>query len=405
MERLKARGHEVTVLASDYRVSDSPQTGSPEQAILGAPTDGVLRRLRLTAPLPGMPSGQSSFGALPDAEWHNQRVFQEVCAACQPQIVYFWNMALLSISLVFLARKSGLPISFFVSEHWLSRWENDDWYSRTTPDYRYTPNKLRARLLKTALRAVARARAIYLPASADGPDLSHVQFCSQFLKDAAVQAGKPAQDGVVIHWGIAPETFPTGERNRPPVRLLYVGRVSADKGVHTAVEAVSLLVHRHGHKNIRLTVAGRASDPDYLRRLESLAADGGVKDNVVFAGSLPREELPCLYQAHDILVFPSIWEEPFGITPLEAMCSGMAVVGTTTGGSGEIFSEGVNALTFPPDDATQCAAQIARLQRDSLLLAAIQQNAVTTVQQQFTIGGMVSRIEQVLRQSIASQEK
>jgi glycogen synthase len=403
VEGLKARGHEVAVLTSDYSVSGPPQTGSQEQATPGTQDERILRRLRLTAPIPGTPGGQVPFGMLPEVERHNQRVFQDACATYRPQVVYFWNMALVSISLVFLARQASLPINFYVSEHWLSRWENDAWYSRTTPDYRYTPNKLRARLLKMTLRVAALARSIYIPASSEGPDLSHVQFCSQFLKDAAIEAGKPAQNGRVIHWGIESEAFPAVERNRPPVRLLYVGRVSPDKGVHTAVEAVCLLVHRHGHKNVTLTVAGRASDSDYMRRLEALAADGGVKDNVVFAGQFAREQLPGIYQTHDVLVFPSIWEEPFGITPLEAMCSGLAVVGTTTGGSREIFREGVNALTFPREDAAQCATQIARLQSDPLLLAAIRQNAITTVQQQFTMRGMVSQIEQALLLSMEAQ--
>ena len=67
-------------------------------------------------------------------------------------------------------------------------------------------------------------------------------------------------------------------------------------------------------------------------------------------GQMSRDALTSAYREHDILVFASTWEEPLGITLLEAMASGLAVVGTGAGGSAEILQPEVNALTFPRSD-------------------------------------------------------
>ena len=47
--------------------------------------------------------------------------------------------------------------------------------------------------------------------------------------------------------------------------------------------------------------------------------------------------MPAVYRAHDLLLFTSEWAEPFALTPIEAMGCGLPVIGTTTGGSAELF--------------------------------------------------------------------
>jgi glycosyltransferase involved in cell wall biosynthesis len=69
---------------------------------------------------------------------------------------------------------------------------------------------------------------------------------------------------------------------------------------------------------------------------------------------VPRFDLPALYRAHDVLVFPSVWQEPFGLTQIEAMACGLPVIGTGTGGSDEILTPDT-ALRFPPGDIAALA--------------------------------------------------
>ena len=100
-----------------------------------------------------------------------------------------------------------------------------------------------------------------------------------------------------------------------------------------------------------------------------------------------------MYREHGILIFPSCWDEPFAITPLEAMASGLAVVGTVAGGSREIFEHDVNALIFPEEDSRACADQVHRLLADPEFTAGLGQRARRTILDHFTLEGMVDRIE------------
>ena len=145
-----------------------------------------------------------------------------------------------------------------------------------------------------------------------------------------------------------------------------------------------------------LTIVG---GPDYGDRVHRLVSSLGLEDNVRFTGLVPRDQLPSIYQEHDILLFPSIWEEPFSLTLLEALSSGLAVVGTNTGGSSEILKDEENALTFPKEDVDACTAQIMRLFRCPELMKNLQQNGRRTVEEKFRLDQMVDKIDLALRKT------
>jgi len=65
---------------------------------------------------------------------------------------------------------------------------------------------------------------------------------------------------------------------------------------------------------------------------------------------VPRGDLPAVYGEHDVLVFPSKWQEPFGLTPIEAMACGRSVVGTRIGGPPEFVTPTAGVLVDPTDE-------------------------------------------------------
>ena len=144
-------------------------------------------------------------------------------------------------------------------------------------------------------------------------------------------------------------------------------------------------------------MGGGAIAPGYEAELRALVRNAQLESRVRFAGKLPHDQLPALYQDHDILIFPSIWEEPFSITLLEAMASGLAVVATATGGSAELLRHNHNALIFPPADAGACAAQLAALLNDPVLFERIRSTGRETIERHYTIAQMADRIEALLR--------
>jgi len=106
--------------------------------------------------------------------------------------------------------------------------------------------------------------------------------------------------------------------------------------------------------------------------------------------------MPPLLQQYDVLVFPSIWEEPLARMVQEAMATGVVVVGTTTGGTREILVEGETGLTFEPEDAAALARRVEELSNDRALMARLAQNARSKVTRQFDIRHTVDEIEEHL---------
>ena len=170
----------------------------------------------------------------------------------------------------------------------------------------------------------------------------------------------------------------------------------------TAIAALGLLAKEPGFSGLTLSIAGGGMHPDYENKLRAMPAELGIAERVQFLGKIPRAELSRVYAEHDALVFPSEWAEPFAITPLEAIASGLVVVGTTTGGSGELFRNRETAMTFAAGDAADCARAIRELCADGGLCEKISFNARLAVRSQHTLAAMVDKIEASLLRECAA---
>ncbi len=381
VDALRRRGHDVRVLTSMHGVNRPEQSGHVHRWL---ETD---LGLKINDPA-------ADWRRVVKKEAINRRAFERLCRSFTPDLVYVWNATHVSLSVAVRAQRMGLKVCYFVSDHWLTQWERDALYSLS----RRTPRRLHR---KAAWRLLITWLHLNGTLTRDELDLRRVQFASRFLKQAALDAGLPVADAEVIHWGIDVERFPFNEAARRPVRLLYVGQLTALKGVHTAIEALKKIRENPLHTEATLTVAG---GPDYDDRLHRLAESLGVGPSVRFTGLLPREQLPAIYRAHDALIFPSVWDEPFSITLLEAMACGLAVVGTNTGGSAEILRDGENALIFAKEDSPGCAARVARLLGDAALFQRIRREGRRTVEGRFRLDRMVDHIECELRKHAGAGE-
>ena len=172
--------------------------------------------------------------------------------------------------------------------------------------------------------------------------------------------------------------------------------------MHTAILALGNLVHQRELHHINLTIVG-AGDSNYETHLRQLARQQNVESFVVFLGTQPKEAMPQLYAEADVFLFTSIWPEPFGRVLVEAMASGVVVVGAATGGAEEIMTEGVNALTFPPGDAPGLAAQIWRLVEKPSLLDQLAEAGRRTATERFEIQRMIEEIEAYLQAVVVKQ--
>jgi glycosyltransferase involved in cell wall biosynthesis len=186
-------------------------------------------------------------------------------------------------------------------------------------------------------------------------------FNSRYTLERATEVRLRKSQATVVHPGI------DGRFSQPLPsqpwgwRLAYMGRLDRQKGIDTAVAALA-----HLPETASLTIWG-SGDAAYAQELRALADRLGAADRVRFEGFAPAEKLPMAYAAADAIVFPVRWNEPFGLSPLEAMGVGRPVVTTARGGTAEFVRARENALVFDADDPAGLAGCVVRLASDPAL--------------------------------------
>ena len=126
--------------------------------------------------------------------------------------------------------------------------------------------------------------------------------------------------------------------------IVYSGRINEEKGVSELIEAMLLLKE---HATFKLLIIGGTffgntkSEDRFVCSLKGKIK--GIEDRCIFTGFIPYSQVPLYLRLADIAVLPSLWEEPFGLTIVEAMASGLPIITTRSGGIPEIC-EGVATI-------------------------------------------------------------
>jgi glycosyltransferase involved in cell wall biosynthesis len=252
----------------------------------------------------------------------------------------------MSLSLLERARRRGIPSNAVVCDDWLLYGPEVDAWTRI-----FARRPLLGRLVGRAGGITTR-----LDLGAVGP----VLFPSETTRRRALETVALA-DTEVCPQGVDQTLFQPAAERPWSWRLLYVGRIDPRKGIRLAIEALVELPDE-----ATLTIAG-AGDDAHLAELRRIADARGLSERVAFTVR-PREALPALYAEADALLFPVIWEEPWGLVPLEAMSVGRPVIASGRGGSAEYLRELRNCLLFEPDEGPGAlAAAIRRLAGDEEL--------------------------------------
>ena len=350
MDRLRARGHQITVLTTTMRVDGV--TDPPDER-----AQGVRRDLtfywddhRLVSP---------SLRRRLAIERANQKALRSALTDARPDVVSVWNMGAMSLGLLTTLVEDDVPMVLAVCDDWLVYGPLlDAW----------------ARLFRGRKRLARVARSWFgvptaLPNIADAGGFC---FVTDFVRRRAREkAHVDPPNSTVVYSGIDRVDFPPSvpEPRSWSGRLLYVGRIDDRKGLDVAIEALAKLPG-----TARLDILGRG-DAAYRARLETLARTLGVSDRVRF-DVVPRSALRENYRTADVLLFPVLWEEPFGLVPIEALACATPVIATGTGGSAEFLSDGFNCILTPPGDASALAEAVERLSADEGLRAHLVENGL-----------------------------
>jgi mannosyltransferase len=201
-----------------------------------------------------------------------------------------------------------------------------------------------------------------------------------------------AVDNAVIMHGIDTERFhPADHRSSAKAELSLAptqrhigcfGRIRRQKGTDLFVDAmIALLPTRPDWTALiagRTTAEHTAFEADLRARIDA----AGLSDRIVFVGE--HTDIDRWYRALDLFVAPQRWEG-FGLTPLEAMASGVPVIAADVGAFSELIVEGKTGRIVPPDDDGALAAAIAPYFDDEGLRAAASHAAVDHVRRNFPL--------------------
>ncbi|MBB1497951.1 glycosyltransferase family 4 protein [Paracoccus sp. MC1862] len=174
------------------------------------------------------------------------------------------------------------------------------------------------------------------------------------------------------------------------------GRVRAQKGVDLLIEAALRVFPRH--PRAQLVFSGRIT-PDnrtFVDDLMARAQAAGIADRIRFLGEIPWDDVVRLYRTLDLFAAPARWEG-FGLTPLEAMASGVPVIAARVGAYETLIRDGETGTLVPREDAEALAAALERWLSDDAGREAAGRAARAHVEANHAIEGEARAIVAVYR--------
>lgn len=189
--------------------------------------------------------------------------------------------------------------------------------------------------------------------------------------------------------GGLPDRISHARKDGEPLRILFVGRLSVEKGLTYLLDACAMLDAQVPYE---LTIVGGGPlEAEVRARLTARTR---------FTGVVPRAHLGAVYGDHDVFCTPAL-SEPFATVILEALVSGLPVIGTRVGGIPDVVEEGRNGLLVPPADAPALAGAISRLALDEPLRASMAGRARASVLPRLAWDSIGDRLAEAIRRVIA----
>lgn len=183
------------------------------------------------------------------------------------------------------------------------------------------------------------------------PEIFNIEKYGMEVADKVIAVSNRTKTMIIEHYGIAPDKIrvvhngveregdylknPIGRYFKNDKIVLYLGRITMQKGPDYFIEAANLVLQRM--ENVRFVMAGSG---DMTRRLVERMAALRIADRFHFTGFLGAEDREKVFSMSDLYVMPSV-SEPFGITPLEAMRHNIPVIISKQSGVGEVLSNAI----------------------------------------------------------------
>ena len=220
--------------------------------------------------------------------------------------------------------------------------------------------------------------------------LSVSEYYAEFMPH---YLGIPRQKIYVVPLGINPQGFEL--RQSQPDGSFTVGflaRVAPEKGLHVLAEAYRLL--RKELPSARFEVAGymAADCKPYLAEIEKHLDEAGLGAEFHYHGVLDRADKISFMRKLDVMSVPATYDEPKGVSLLEAMACGVPLVQPSRGAFTEIVQSTGGGILVPPDDPAELAHGILKIARDKRLAEELGANGFRGVREHYSAAHMADRL-------------
>jgi glycosyltransferase involved in cell wall biosynthesis len=195
-------------------------------------------------------------------------------------------------------------------------------------------------------------------------------------------------------------------RNLKEQIVLFVGRITNQKGVEVLIEAAEILIQQRGKKNLTFVIVGPNEQFDasveqtlYSYKLSKMIKEFGLEGHIHLTGRISGEALERFFTICDIFVLPSYFET-FPRVVLEAMSFGKPVIASRLPGTLMQIRNGYNGYLVRPGDIIDLADKIELLLDNPNLINTMGQNGFSTIKQRFDVSVVAREVLETYREVI-----
>ncbi len=320
-DALTKRGHEVAVISPSLSIgNDTFMRGAVK--VYGVRSFPVLIVPKFRFVLP----------------WIINRRIAQAIREFKPDIVHIQMHFLVSRTALAAAQKQGIAV--VATNHFMP--EN---LSHYLPVPQFVRNGINALAWKDAVRVLGKTYAVSSP----------TKTANTFIEPWIGRTLPAISNGIdLVRFNPTNDPTPAQKTYKLPTDkpvLLFVGRLDKEKNVDVVLRAAALALKK---VEFHFAIAGHGAES---KKLEKLARELGIEKNVTFCGFVPDEILPSLYAAADCFVNAGIAELQC-IVAMEAMATGLPVLGADAVALPELIHHGKNGYLFRPGDVVELAGHI-----------------------------------------------
>ncbi len=391
-ESLRSLGHEVEFVTGEYRVSFQGERIDPQwvhrifklppandswanaEMFLGGSSDLRFKIGNIFSELGLRYANIRGLMQMLRVAPKNEAALDKFLETHDFDVAYVFGLHKIGTSVMRSLMKKNIPVLYHQGDEWLATY-------------------IKPRFTKRVLLNIASPITYFKERSID---LKNVTLVSKFMKNRFLEAGFDDNQLGVIYRGVEYPLAENLDRERfdPPI-FLVASRLTFYKGIQFAIRAAASLDKRAPSDNWELWIAGH-SDPYSLNTFTNLVSELKIDHRVKFIGKHSRDSVFAYMQRATAVISPSVFDEPFGNTNIEALASGTALIASRSGAIEEIVEHGKSALIYDRQNYEELAQHMELILHNANLRRSLEVDGLNRMKAIFTQENIIGQVERKL---------